>query len=200
MPKYTKLVKCKDHIEIFDSDGKQREKNFLIEREGYVLLSRIIRTNFKVKGNLEYAVLYFPVLPTSKVRVIIDDWFTSTINPATAVITPNSEGVVVHVITNDINTLLQQYQSVHPKHIEIINAPVQDVINSFVCAFDKSINHQLRKTNNYLIRHNLEEPMIIRNRKAEAFIKQQRLIYKVPYSSANLVDSCGWYTVSRYIL
>ncbi|KGR89566.1 hypothetical protein CD30_16330 [Ureibacillus massiliensis 4400831 = CIP 108448 = CCUG 49529] len=200
MPKYTKLVKCKGHIEIFDYDGKQREKNFFIEREGYVLLARIIRTNFKVKGNLEYAVLHLPALPTSEVKAIIEDWFTSTTDPVTAVITPISEGVEVHVITNDINTLLLQYQSVQPKHIEILNAPVQDVINSFVYAFDMAINFQLRKTNDFLIRHNLEEPMIIRNRKAEAFIKQHQLINKIPYSTANLVDNCGWYTVSRYIL
>jgi hypothetical protein len=84
---------------------------------------------------------------------------------------------------------------------ELHTAEVQDVIKVFVHAFDIAINSQLRKANQFLVQHCLEEPVILRNRKAEAFIEKHHLLDRTPYSTADLFDSGGgWFTVQRYII
>lgn len=200
MPNYTKLVKCKNHIEIFDYDGKQSAKNFRIEREGNVRLARIIRNNFKVKGNLTYAVLTLPTAPEIEVKEQVAKWLTSSENAAIAVITPLEEHVLLHIVAANLQELLTQNTSFQVEHKEIITSEVRDVINTFVKAFDQAIGSQLRKADHFLIEHNLESPLVLRNKKAEAFIKKHRLINRYPYSTAELKDNCGWYSVKRYIL
>ena len=200
MPNYTKLVKCKNHVEVFDYAGKQSAKNFQIEREGNVRLARIIRNNFKVKGSLTYAALTLPVAPAVDVKKQVSKWFTGSENAAVAVITPLEGHVLLHVVAVDLQELLNQNTSLQVEHEVIITSEVQGVIDTLVKAFDQAVNNQLRKANQFLIEHNLEDLLILRNQKAEAFIKEHHLINCRPYSTAELVDRCGWYSVKRYIL
>ncbi len=200
MPNYTKLVKCKNHVEIFDYDGEQSAKNFRIEREGYVRLARIIRNNFKVKGSLTYAVLTLPAAPAVNVKEQASKWFTCSKNAAVAVITPLEGRVLLHVVAVDLQELLNQNTSLQVEHNEIITSEVQGVIDTLVKSFDQAVNNQLRKANQFLIEHNLEDPLILRNKKAEDFIKKHHLINCSPYSTTELFDKGGWYSIKRYIL
>lgn len=199
MPKYTKLIKCKGHIEIFDYDANTSKKNFRIEQEGYVRLARIIRTNFKVQGKLTYAALTIPVAYTSEVKEQIEQWL-STISKATvAVLQPSTDTTILYVLTDNLPVLLAANNDISIMSTECHTAKVQDVINVFVQAFDTAIKGMLRKAKQFLIEHCLEEPLTLRNRKAEAFIEKHRLIDRTPYSTADLFDS-GWFTVQRYII
>ncbi|MEK5068587.1 hypothetical protein [Sporosarcina sp. FSL K6-1508] len=199
MPKNTKLIKCKGHIEIFDYDANTSKKNFSIEQEGYVRLARIIRTNFKVQGKLTYAALTIPVAYTSEVKEQIEQWL-STISKATvAVLQPSTDTTILYVLTDNLPVLLAANNDISIMSTECHTAEVQDVINIFVQAFDTAIKGMLRKAKQFLIEHYLEEPLTLRNRKAEAFIEKHRLIDRTPYSTADLFDS-GWFTVQRYII
>lgn len=199
MQKYTKLIKCKGHIEIFDYDANTSNKNFRIEQEGYVRLARIIRTNFKVQGKLTYAALTIPVACTSEVKEQIEHWL-STISKATvAVIQPFTDTTLLYVLTDDLPVLLVANNDISIMSTEFHTAEVQDVIKVFVHAFDTAIKGMLRKAKQFLIEHCLEEPLTLRNRKAEAFIEKHHLLDRTPYSTADLFDS-GWFTVQRYII
>lgn len=201
MPNYTKLIKCKGHIEIFDYDANTSNKNFKIEQVGYVRLARVIRTNFKVQGKLTYATLTIPVAYTSEVKEQIEQWFSTLSKATVAILQPSKGTTILYVLTDNLSVLLAANNDVSIMSTELHTAEVQDVINVFVHAFDTAINHQLRKAKQFLIEHCLEERLILRNRKAEAFIEKHHLIDRTPYSTADLSDSgCGWFTVQRFII
>lgn len=193
----TKLVKCGGHIEVFDYECPVKNKNFIYERKGEVRLPRHIRLNFKASGRLTYAKLILNHTNCQAIRNELEQWFTHFKQPILAVIEPYCSQTIVYVLHNNLDNLLRQNPLQHLIECTIITDKVQQVMQVFIKAFEHAVGDELRKAKQYLIEHNLKQPEILWNKRAEAFIKEHGLINRIPYKTLDLWDR-GWYSYNCY--
>lgn len=193
----TKLVKCGEHIEIFDYECPVKNKNFKYERKGEVRIPRHIRMNFNTKGQLSYAQLIIDSTDCRTIRDELEKWFKHFTAPILAAIEPLPTKIMVYILHSHLDDLLQQNPFKNLVSCKVYTAKAKKVMQVFINAFERAVGDELRKAKAFLIEHNLKKPEVLWNRRAEAFIKKHNLINRIPYKKLDLWDR-GWYSYSCY--
>ncbi|MBL3756651.1 hypothetical protein NST14_01970 [Bacillus sp. FSL W8-0519] len=228
MKKQTKLVNCGSKVFVYDFKRKEKIENLNFEQDGIngniTHLERLLLTNFIDDSLLTNFCLSIPLNEYEYVQNRLNS-FIKSLKKATghkqikylAIAEPsphhNEDTVDIHLITSiEIDDLMihsnedmteeeqeEYFANIWGDELYIDVCFPNELIKTFTVAYKKSLMSNALRAYPKSFHSNLQQPSVLWNEDAKAFIKHHKLLERALHHSTEIYDDIGGFvTINEY--